>query len=179
MQNKQMMTKDQKTINGKISLQHKTRLSRKIITDEKRQAFLDSTSGVRTAKLEIINLFIEIEQIISTSNKKEIPFKIKIATRQNECLLYCRRFTLQILWISKYKNTLKESVLSMRLWKGTKPINGSSFFHIMKPKLIKEWFFAFNLNERGEKEWNEASADQRFFSTKQLAQIAISRLIKR
>jgi hypothetical protein len=93
--------------------QRKARLERKIVSKEKRKAFLESDQAVQPAIEEaqtVLNKMGELSKSLSTS---DFPLQAKRESEAIEILTF--GFVLRITWYRKYTNSLSESGLFVRL----------------------------------------------------------------
>ena len=149
---------------------------RQAIDNNQREALLDSQSGVRLLKLELENLFAKVEQLLQKGKHQLEDHHIDVVFEERACLLRGERYTAQLLLYSKYKNTVKNSVLYLRLWKG-KLLRGKrrrvAFF---KPKLITQRSFSFDMDCRGKRQWQEKEKSNRCFTSAELAEVFVASL---
>ncbi len=145
-----------------------------LMDKEMRQALLNSESGVKLANIEVINLFSDIKNIIAL-DPDEVSKKKKVTVEHRVCLIKKKRFSLQLVWDSKYKNTLEGSALYVKLWSGNPSRNTLLFAWARKPKLIEEKIFTFNLESSGDRGWKELGSSKPMIS-KVLAQLMVKML---
>jgi len=148
---------------------------KKIIDKDTKHNLLKSPSGVKMANVEIIKLFACLEQMIASEpyrnrNVKNIEIKGRI------CLIGFKKYSAQLVWETKYKNTLEDSRLCLRIWKGIPSRKFCLTPYFRKPRIILERIFTFDLNQKATGEWREQGSSSAINSEK-LARNCIEFLI--
>jgi len=142
--------------------------------NDTRRLLLNSPSGVKLATVELLNVFSSVEKLIS-SGLDETGNRKTISIQRRACLISEKKYCVQLVWESKYKNTLESSFLLLRLWRGSPSKKTASLIRFKKPKLIIEKKFEFDLNEIGDRKWKECDTSKSVTS-KTLAHMSIETL---
>jgi len=153
------------------------RLSRAIIAEKKKQAFLDSENGVKAANKEVEQLFSELERVVKNLSNSEDSVNLSIETTRDQCAIYGGGFTLFFHWSVSFANTLQSSAFYVGLWKGPVPVRGHSFFPREKPKRLREIEFNFDQISLGKPAWREVRRQKKSYSNDQLAKLAMTLLL--
>jgi len=143
------------------------------LDQETRQNLMNSPGGVKLANLELLNLFSIVEKLGIKAD--DVGDGGNISIKGRTCLLERKKHTIELTWEAKYKNTLEESVLYLRLWRGYITKKGNVLGLLRKPKLVKQRVFSFELNAAGGCEWLEQGFDK-IINSEDLAHLAVSTL---
>ncbi len=160
-------------------LERAQRIEREIVVEEARKNFLHSDQGVRAANIEVTVLFDELERLSDelSASSKELAFK----KERNVAgfVLSTQGFSLLVSWSLRYANTLRDSCLSIQLWKDFfLPLSGRVVrIPSREAKLLKEMKYDFDRNITGEFVWRRLNGERRFFPTVQLAQESMKILL--
>jgi len=142
------------------------------IDGDQHNALLNSKSGVKLLKVELHNLFLRVKQKADErlDNKKGYQ---EAAIFRRTCTLQGGKFNVQLFWDSKYKNTVKNSILFLRLWKGRLSKDHLPKSTLFKPKMISQREFLFDLDGTGRRLWQEVGGQQQRLSSDELADVFI------
>jgi len=144
------------------------KLSREISKEEKRQALLNSGKGVQVGKKEINSLFAEYEKFVNEFSVNDTTVNFQFQKVSNTIVVYGEGFSLELLWFCRYINTLKDSVLYLRIWKGRYDASGRGIYIFDKPEPLRTVQYNFDINKTGEYGWKESSGKRHFYLSKQL-----------
>lgn len=148
------------------------RIEREIAAEDDRKNFLNSSQGAQTANNEKVVLFHELERFSDKISASGGKLAFKKERNEREFILSTHEFSLRVVWLLYYSNTLKDSRLHIELWKNLLLVCGRPLITIpsREPKLLKEMEFDFDRNAAGELGWRRLNKEKRFFSSAQLAQ---------
>ena len=87
--------------------------------------------------------------------------------------------TLQLLWQSRYSNTVEDAKFFIKIWQGLiPPPKGRYLPPIHEPTEIGSREFKFDIIRSDKKGWRELSGKKRFFTSIQLAEESIKVLLE-
>ncbi|MDD4874479.1 MAG: hypothetical protein PHE15_05875 [Dehalococcoidales bacterium] len=146
------------------------RLRKKAESELKKQHFLDSEDGVRTARQELTKLFellsVEVSKIAEKLNDPNISLIKKSAT---DCFVKIQKGHFTVAWSEQYTNSLQYSSLFIREFdKGLYSSDDTI-----------ETRIHFTLDKEGNPSWVEESFPDRFLSSKDLAKRYLDRSLER
>ena len=147
-----------------------------VVKGDQRKALLNSKSGVKLLKLELHNFFSRAEQLANERLGRHLGLKEVVIDPKTIALLG-GKYTVQLIWDSRYKNTLENSTLYLRLWKGKFPKNHLLKSTLFKPKMISQREFLFDLDGTGSRLWREVGGQQLSLSSDELADVFINTYI--
>ena len=139
-----------------------------------RRNIMATPGGVKLANIELLKLFSIVEKLgIKTDSNTNKSKNIHVKSRT--CRIEGKKHTVELVWDGKYKNTLEDSVLYLKLWQGHISNKGRPLGLLRKPKLINQRFFRFDLDASGACKWQEQGIDK-IINSESLAKLAISTL---
>lgn len=151
------------------------RLSKRISDEKQCSEFLGSEIGVKHANQEVENLFSNIEKIASEISAEGRDIKLgHKRTERSRFVLSCWVYVVEISWVCRAINSLRDSRLYVDL---SKKDRFSSSFE--RPRRIAAQEFNFDLRLPDRYGWSSVVGDKRFFTSEQLASHCVELLLKR
>jgi hypothetical protein len=120
---------------------------------------LNSESGVKLFKIEVIDLFSEVDQIVSGEKSAAHMKMTKVIFMGKSCFITKGRHYLQLRWETKYKNTLEDSGLWVTLCKGKPGGWKPGWIKKMPKNVITSKKFDFHLTDKGGCRWKEVNGE--------------------
>ena len=117
-----------------------TQAIQEALTHNDGHELLNSESGVKLFKLEVIDLCSEVNKIFAGEKSVALMKMAKVIFKGNSYIITGERFYLQLRWETKYKNTLEDSGLWVTICKG-KPCD-------WKPKWINRYLMNVTLSKK-------------------------------
>lgn len=145
------------------------RLKRRQEFQEQRRSFLSSDAGVQAASAELIRLYDQLEALVATID----GFTMRTQRDSTQFVLYSSGYSLTVAWQTQWRNSLDQSTLWIMFWKGAYSLRGRAG----RLSRLKEWELDFDLLPSHQQGWREAKGKSRFFTSHQLADECVSRLL--
>jgi len=149
------------------------RINREIESKKKREALLNSVEGVRTAAKEVAILFDQIVKLVKVITDENEH--IKIAINEDEggqtISLLHNKYVLQIEWIGKFNNTLKDSYLNISLWQRPSIFDGERDSRIIFSQKLS--FYISISNSSGWQDFN----DNKFYLSEHIANLCVTKIL--
>ena len=155
-------------------LERAKHLERELVSQEERQAFLNSQEGVRSAQSELAKLFNDIDRISNEINKTTRKISLHLDRDEKHLVLSTHGLSLDVTWVLRSPNTLGKSSLQVMLWKGRLAVHGAAF---EKPRRLEKTEFCFDRTLAGEIGWREQERKDRFLSSLELAEACVTLLL--
>lgn len=136
----------------------------------------NSHEGVLAATEELENLFLTLQQLTQDIRNKSPELRIQFRKdSQSVGKVYSKGFQLQLVWHTRFDNTLRESKLYTKIIAA----NNISDYVIEKggPKILRDTRFEADLSKAGAIGWRQTSGVDRFFTSVQLADSLLRDLI--
>lgn len=146
-------------------------LERAIEREQARRQFLDSESGVKAAMVAVSSLQSSLRDMVRASH----PEDIGIRTDRRETVLTADDYSLLVDWRATYVNTLEESYLSVKLWRGH-PV-GRDKSRWSGCKIQRKLEFVFDQSSSGTRGWREVRQSDLMSSTA-IAQLCVQLLLQ-
>jgi len=152
----------------------------KAMTRSDGKSLLNSEYGVKLLKIELIDLFSKIDQMVNQTENDGYREIEEVIIQHRHCTLSGRKLAVQLRWDAKFKNTLEGSFLWVTLFRGN-PIKRGRMW-TKKPKLqeMETKKFVFHVTQTGETGWKEIDQKPKGTSlkSKQLARMAVNMLLE-
>jgi hypothetical protein len=166
------------------SVQSAVDLARKLKADELRHtlrnSFLRSNEGVAAARAELHALFVKIDEFIREINAPDADGEISSLYIEGGSPIlpdgpYRGRYTLQgltlvVAWSQQFANSLEYSALQITLWRGSPEARGN--------KPLRKKRYNAELSESERLAWREANGDSRFYTSQEMADLAMKLLLE-
>lgn len=156
-------------IRKETSVERAKRKQRDLERKNARKEFLNSEQGVKAAGKEVDGLFHELKKRCDEiANETGWTFEICQLENEKTLLIYCSGITLIHGWGVTWSNTLEDSQLCIRTWKGKKGFPKT--FSFEEPVKLDELFFSFDTQDVAQFGWTNRDSPKRLISSKQLAE---------
>jgi hypothetical protein len=147
-----------------------------IVTNNRQKELLYSPHGVKLLKSELENLFFDTANLVKNRSGQQDGLKMEFIIKRRSCTLRAGRYAVQLFLDSKYKNTVENSVLYLRSFRGKYPQGPGSKTAQFKGKMISERMFTFVLGREGKRRWHEMGLSDRRFNSEDLAGVFVATL---
>lgn len=147
-----------------------------IVSNNRQKELLYSPHGVKLLKLELENLFFDTANLVKNRSRQQDGLKMEFIIKRKSCMLRVGRYAVQLFLDSKYKNTVENSVLYLRSFRGKYPQAPGSKTALFKGKMISERMFTFALSREGKRRWHEMGLSDRRFNSEDLAGVFVATL---
>jgi hypothetical protein len=154
-----------------------SRFERNLLAASRRRQFLESEAAVGPAEAEVTSLISEIDALAKQITKDSPVFRISVKLGGLSILLKVAGFLLRVEWHRPYSNSIMHSVLRTALLESER-----EFGIILRNSNYRTHFdnmFQFSLNESDESGWRHDSAQEGFFTSSELADDLIRKLIEK
>ncbi len=152
------------------AVQRAKRKERDIERMKARKVFLNSDDGVRAANNEVDNLFLELQRLCDTI-ASETGWTFEKHQPKRALLIYSCGVTLAHGWECRWSNTLEDSCLFIRTWRGKRGFPNT--FPFDEPVKLKEFRFSFDTQDTTQFGWKEPGFSERLLSSKQVAEFSM------
>jgi hypothetical protein len=153
------------------TLQQRVERQRKEIeAEDKRNKFLSSEDGVRTAVAEVARLFSEFEKVTNAISPSLQGIEIKVSAKWRQCAIDTNvGISILLDWSQKYSNVLDGASLKVSLWRSNDaPLFGRSFI-FQDPKRFGGDEYKFDVDWSNHKGWR-GQRNNKFMETNALAE---------
>ncbi|MCH7723951.1 MAG: hypothetical protein IIC76_11575 [Bacteroidetes bacterium] len=159
---------------GKIKVETPEDIAKRIKEEEqfnnKRNAFLNSESGVEAARLEVKKLY-ELLKSKKESIEKDINgFSIGFEEKNQNCFVHSYGYSLRFYWEYSSKDSLMDSNLYIAL---------QSPKRYDSPTIINEYRFNFDIVSPDKKVWIFETDRKKYFTSEELVNFSFDILLKR
>ena len=158
------------TISEETPSEKAARLRKKTESESKKQQFLNSEDGVRSARQELKNLFeslnVEVSKIAEKLNNPNITFVQKSAT---DCYVRIPKGHFTVAWSEQYSDSLRYSSLFIREFDEGLYWSDDAI----------ETRIHFTLDSQSNPVWVEENLPDRLFSSRDLAKRYLDRSLER
>ena len=153
-------------------------LANELAFERRRSDFLNSDTGVRAALAEVTVLYGNLKELIEKISDPETRLTFKLEEQRHSLAIYSHGHSLVLGWHYSYANTLEHSGLYVTLWKGAAGFRGSRISP-EKPEELVEENYDFDLGPEDQMGWRETAGEERFFTSRQLAETVLRLLLER
>jgi hypothetical protein len=151
-----------------------TRFERALKFAERREQFLNSHEGVRSAEKEFEFLDKELQHLIEGINDS---LKLQQKRNGNQIFILGCGLGLSLFWKIHYANSLVNANLILQIWDGHPPFPGI-MLPFEQPKKLNEIKFNFDLTPSELLVWRETVSNREFI-TKELASYILKYFIEK
>lgn len=160
------------------SLEKVDELNAELNFKKEREKFLESEDGFEDAKLDVINMYSDIKLKIVELHKKRFYFGYEEETYRPSFILKCEGFSFSIALSLKYDNSLKDSTLYVKYWKGAlTQKEGAYYFPGDEPEFLSERKYDFDRDRQGTISWKNRS-DKKNYTGEEIVDSCLSWLIE-
>lgn len=152
------------------------RVTRELNFKSERVEWLGSSQGIASARQEVNNLFGELgrlaEEVNSRSPGMRLSFRVD---SRSVCNLLCKCFNLQFVWKLEYLNSLRDSMLYVRIFEAY----GLGNYRVLQggPRVIHNVQYDVDLELGLRVGWRETDGQKSFITTALLAELWLKNLL--
>jgi len=164
------------TVRNFSAVDDANQLRNEVVFESARSHWRDSNEGVFAAGVEVQNLFVELQRLAKDISEQAPEVAIQFRKDgENVGKLYGSGFQLQLVWHSRFVNTLSESKLYAKI---IAAYNMADYvIEGGEPKILRDIRYDADLSKAGATGWRQTNANERFFTSAQLADFLLRELI--
>lgn len=166
------------TVRSESAMDHAGRLARKLDFEGVRQGWYNSAKGVEEASAEASTILSEFVAIGNRIKDEHPSLKIRVESRwDRHYIVASEEYGLVILWDPNSSiNSLRGFRLTAKLYRGFVTFRQVLFND--KPEEIQENEYDPDIDTSLTPGWREHDGEKKFFTSKQLADVWVTRLLK-
>lgn len=134
-----------------------------------RASLIGSVKGLEAARLELKNLYNELENCKKSIEQNNEGFSLGFQQKDRDCFVHYGWLSIRFYWHSAYSNTLEDSYLYFALQRPSRDYND--------PHILKKETYHFDVNRSDEYGWIKNLDRESFISSKKLAEDSIKFLL--
>ncbi len=149
--------------------------------NRERASWLTSDEGLRAAMKEIVSLFTQLEAEVKAIAElaDAPPIEYKQHTRGHLCVVRTPRVSIIVKWAQRFSNSLNDSGLHIEEFDGVVFLESERGASQRPLTRRTETSFQFGRDEAGVSGWQEGGPGSRFYTSTQLVDHYLNRLLDR